>query len=100
MQVKFRTKQLQRCYESHKAAAREWGAEVARRYVQRIGILYAAETVEDLHRIPVLRLHPLKGNRQGQHALWLTTRARLIITFTGKTATIAWIEEVSKHYGD
>lgn len=100
MQVKFRTKQLQRCYESHKDAARKWGAGVARRYVERIGILYAAETVEDLHRIPVLRLHPLKGNRQGQHALWLTAQARLIVTFTGKTATIAWIEEVSKHYGD
>ena len=100
MQVKFRTKQLQRCYESQKDAIQKWGADVARRYVQRIGILYAAETVEDLHRIPVLRCHPLKGNRHGQYALWLTARARLIVTFTGKTDTTAWIEEVSKHYGD
>ena len=65
VQVKFRTKQLQRCYESQKDAIQKWGADVARRYVQRIGILYAAETVEDLHRIPVLRSHPLKGNRRG-----------------------------------
>lgn len=36
----------------------------------------------------------------GQYALRLTARARLIVTFTEKTATIAWIEEVSKHYGD
>jgi proteic killer suppression protein len=100
VQVKFRTKQLQRCYESHTKATQKWGADVARRYVERISILYAAETVDDLHRIPVLRFHPLKGNRQGQYALSLTARARLIVTFTGKTNTTAWIEEVSKHYGD
>jgi proteic killer suppression protein len=99
VQVEFRTT-LQRCYESLKDATRQWGADVARRYVQRIGILYATATVEELHRLAVLRLHPLKGKRQGQHALWLTTRARLIVTFTEDTATIAWIEEVSQHYGD
>jgi proteic killer suppression protein len=73
---------------------------VARRYVERIGILYAAETVEDLHRLGLLRSHPLTGNRQGQHALSLTARMRLIVTFRGKTTTVVWIEEVSKHYGD
>jgi proteic killer suppression protein len=100
VQVKFRTKQLQRCYGSQKDATQKWGADVARRYVQRIDILYAAETVEDLHRIPVLRFHPLKGSRKGQYALRLTDRARLIVTFTENAATIVWIEEVSKHYGD
>jgi proteic killer suppression protein len=100
VQVKFRTTQLQRCYESHTKATQKWGAEVGHRYVQRIDILYAAETIDDLHRNPVLRLHPLKGNRQGQYALWLTARARLIVSFRGKTDTTVWIEEVSKHYGD
>jgi proteic killer suppression protein len=100
VQVKFRTTQLQRCYESPTKAIQKWGAEVGRRYVQRIDILYAAETIEDLYRIPVLRFHPLKGNRQGQYALWLTARARLIVTFTGEAETTVWIEEVSKHYGD
>ena len=100
MQVRFRTKQLQRCYESLTEATREWGADVARRYVQRVDILYATETIEDLHRMTVLRFHPLKGNRKGQYALWLTARARLIVTFIEKAATIVWIEEVSKHYGE
>ncbi len=69
MQVNFRTKQLQRCYESHHEATRRGGATVARRYVQRIDDLYAAETIEDLDRIPPLRFHALKGDRQGQYAL-------------------------------
>jgi proteic killer suppression protein len=73
---------------------------VARRYVQRVDILYAAESIEDLHRMTVLRFHPLKGNRKGQYAVSLTDRARLILTFTESVATIVWIEEVSKHYGD
>ena len=61
---------------------------------------HAAESIEDLHRIPVLRVHGLKGDRQGQYALWLTARARLIVTFTGEAQTTVRIEEVSKHYGD
>jgi toxin HigB-1 len=100
VQVKFRTRQLQRCYESHAAATRRWGAPVARRYVQRINDLYAAESVEDLYRIPPLRFHPLKGDRQGQYALSLADRMRLIVSVTGEATPTVWVEEVSKHYGD
>jgi proteic killer suppression protein len=100
VQVKFRTRQLQRGYESHAEATRRWGAAVARRYVQRINDLYAAETVEDLYRIPPLRFHQLKGNRQGQYALSLTDRMRLIVSVTGEPTPTVWVEEVSKHYGD
>jgi len=100
VQVKFRTTQLLRCYESHTEATRRWGAAVARRYVQRINDLYAAETIENLYRIPSLRFHALKGDRQGQYALALTDRARLIVGVAGAPETIVWVEEVSKHYGD
>ena len=100
MQVKFRTRQLQRCYESHAAATRRWGATVARRYVQRINDVYAAETIEDLYRIPPLRFHPLKGDRQGQYALSLTDRVRLIVSVAGEARLIVGGEGVRKHYGD
>lgn len=100
MQVRFRTRQLQRCYESIADATRAWGAEVARRYVERVSILHTVETIEDLHRIPPLRFHPLKGNHRGQYALRLTDRMRLIVTFVYRTTAIVWVEEVSKHYGD
>lgn len=73
---------------------------MARRYAQRINDLYAAETVEDLYRIPPLRFHPLKGDRRGQYALSLTDRVRLIVSVAGEATPIVWVEEVSKHYGD
>ena len=50
-----------------------------------------------LFDIASLRLHPLTGDRQGQYALTLTGRWRLILTVAGDTAII---EEVSSHYGD
>ena len=100
MQVRFRTRQLQRCYESIADATREWGAGVARRYVERVSILHTVETIEDLHRIPSFRFHPLKGNHRGEYALTLTDRMRLILTFVHRPTVIVWVEEVSKHYGD
>ncbi|MGH7535820.1 MAG: type II toxin-antitoxin system RelE/ParE family toxin [Gemmatimonadales bacterium] len=100
VQVRFRTRQLQRCYESIADATREWGAEVARRYVERVSILHTVDSIEDLHRITPFRFHPLRGDHRGQYALRLTDRARLIVTFVQRTTLTVRVEEVSKHYGD
>ncbi len=100
MHVTFRTVRLQRCYEKFAEATRQWGAAVARRYVERIDILYACQSIDDLGKMAPLRFHPLKGKRAGQYALWLTDRARLIITFTGRGQKSVCAEEVSQHYGD
>jgi proteic killer suppression protein len=63
--VTFKTAQLKRCYERGEEAQRCWGDAVGRRYVQRINVLYAAESVQDLFRMPPLRFHPLKGTGRG-----------------------------------
>jgi len=98
--IVFRTKQLRKCYESERTRVRKWGAKVARRYVDRINQLKAANSVGDLGRSPWLRYHSLKGPRKGQHAVWLTHRWRLIFTLHGDDLAIVWVEEVSRHYGD
>lgn len=100
MEVTFKTKKLQRQYESAKVAERAYGAEVARRYIQRVSIIKAARDFEELSRLPGLRRHALKGDRAGQWAINLTGFYRLIFTLEGKSLQIAHIEEVSKHYGD
>lgn len=100
MEVRFRRKQLEKCYTCQGAAIRRWGAAVARKYVQRVNDLYAVNTIDDLFRIPPLRFHALTGPRRGQYALSLSERMRLIVTFTGKGSVTAWVEEVSKHYDD
>lgn len=100
MRVTFRTVQLQRFYEKFAEATRQWGTAVARRYVERINILHECESIADLHKMAALRFHELKGDRAGQHALRLTERVRLIVSFSGKERKTVRVEEVSKHYGD
>ena len=79
---------------------REFGNDVARRYIERINIIKHTASLEELARLPGLRYHPLKGNRAGYHAVKLTGFMRLIFTLEGDTLAIVRIEEVSKHYDD
>ena len=100
MEVTYRTRRLARCYAEHKQAVQKFGAEVGRRYIQRIDLIKAAQSVDDLPRLPGLRFHALSGDRQGQYAVDLTGFYRLILTLHGAKLEIVRIEEVSKHYGD
>jgi proteic killer suppression protein len=100
LEVTYRTRHLERCYAEHKLAVREFGADVGRRYIQRINLLKAAQSIDDLPRLPGLRFHALSGDRQGQYAVNLTGFYRLILTLQGSELQIVRIEEVSKHYGD
>ena len=67
-----------------------------RRLFRRIAIIHNVSEFRKLFDIASLRLHPLTADRQGQYALTLTGRWRLILTVVGDTAVI---EEVS-HYVD
>lgn len=99
MQVSFRTRQLQRAFEESKQAIRLWGKAVARTYVMRIVTLQSARDFADVRRLASLRAHPLRGARQGQWALDLTARYRLIVRPSSDSEGVM-IEEVSSHYGD
>jgi len=68
VEVHFRGRALRRHYERSAEAARGWGPEVGRRYVERVGVLMSAERVAD-HTLRALGLHPLTGDRAGLHAL-------------------------------
>ena len=100
MEICFKTKKLQKQYENSKEAEKAYGTQVGRKYIQRVVILKSAKCFEDLYKIPSLKFHPLKGNRQGQYAMKLTGYWRLIITNDGDRFDIVKIEEVSDHYGD
>ena len=100
MEVRFKTNKLQKQYENSKDAIKAYGLDVAKKYIQRVGILKSAKSFDDLSKIPQLKFHPLIGNRKGEFAISLTGFYRLIITNDGDTFDIAKIEEVSKHYDD
>ena len=100
MQVQFRMKKLQKQYQEKDKAIRAFGIKVARKYIERINIIKTVKDIEELKRTPGLDCHPLKGDRQGQWAIRLAYRNRLIFTLQGEELEIVRIEEVSKHYGD
>ncbi|MBN2566059.1 MAG: type II toxin-antitoxin system RelE/ParE family toxin [Candidatus Eisenbacteria bacterium] len=100
MGIAFRTKALRRQYEKSSFAVRAYGEQVARKYVQRIGLIKQVRDIGELQKLPGLDCHPLKGDRAGQWAVKLTGFYRLIFTLEGDRLEIALIEEVSKHYDD
>lgn len=100
MEVRFRTRHLEQCYLESKVAVREFGAEVARRYIHRIQIVKNTRSLDELRPLPGLRFHALSGNWEGQYAINLNGFYRLIVTLEGAELQIVRIEEVSKHYGD
>lgn len=97
VRVAFRTKQLERRYRKSSEGIRAWGLTVATKYVQRIDIIKAARSIDELAGIRTLDFHQLKGDRANQYALKLTGLYRLIITLADVGIMV---EEVSKHYGD
>ena len=100
MQIEFRTRRLRSCYTDSATGAREWGDKIARRYIERVNVLKASKSADDLHKIAALRFHPLKGGRQGQHSITLGGRWRMVVIFRDDALTVVRIEEVSAHYGD
>ena len=100
MEVVFRTRKLEKEYTNSAKAIKAYGLNVARKYIQRVNIIKNAIDMDELKQLPGLRFHPLKGDRQGQHAINLTGFSRLIFTLEGNQMEIVCIEEVSKYYGD
>ena len=99
MIIKFRNRTLRERYEDANKGTREWGPQVAHRYIQRIEQIEAMPTFHSLFSIRSLRLHPLKGGRQGQYALTLVGRYRLIIERDDAPDAVI-VSEISNHYGD
>ena len=79
LEVLFRSRQLQRCFEREADAIRRWGPDVGRRYVERVTFLGGVEEWDDLPRFNLLGFHALSQNREGQFAIKLTGKWRLIV---------------------
>ncbi len=56
-------------------------ADVARRAARKLEYINLAEQLEDLKVPPGNRLHPLSGNRQGQHAIAINDQWRICFRF-------------------
>lgn len=97
MQVRFRTRQLERCAAELNSAARAWGPRVGRRYVERVQLLQEAPSLDELFAVRTLGFHPLRGDRRGQFALRLTGRMRLIVEPGPEDGSVTVVEVVDYH---
>jgi proteic killer suppression protein len=98
VKIEFAGGRLERCFRNESRAVREWGQHVGLRYIQRIQVLAAATSLDELRGSRALRLHPLRGDRRGEWAMTLAGRWRL--TFEAVDEQTVRIKEVSAHYGD
>ena len=97
MEVEFRTRRLERCFENLDLAVREWGPQVGSRYVERVRAIQRARGFEYLYGFRALGFHPLRGDRRGQYALRLTGRMRLIIEPGDDPDAVIVVEVVDYH---
>jgi proteic killer suppression protein len=61
--------------------AKKVPADVARRALRKLEAVHAALQVTDLHVPPGNRLHALKGDRAGQHAIAVNDQWRICFRF-------------------
>jgi len=78
MDINFKTTKLKRLCNNSKHLIREYGHKQATRILIRLQQLAAADTLQDISKLPQLRCHELKGNRKGQLAVDLIHPYRLI----------------------
>ena len=79
MELEFSSNRLDKPSTSFSEANRLFGVAIGRKYIQRLGLLRATEKFSQLYGFQALKLHHLKGNREGQFAISLTGNYRLII---------------------
>lgn len=99
MKLEFASRKLERCYLDGDEATRAFGPKIGRVFLRRIATISAANDLSALYSLRSLRLHPLKGEREGQLAMDLDKSWRLAITYNEKEKSVR-IEEVTNHYDD
>ncbi|MGE6608805.1 type II toxin-antitoxin system RelE/ParE family toxin [Halomonas sp. NPDC076908] len=80
----FADKLTQELYS--KGKSKKFPVDVAPRAARKLEYVDLAEQLEDLKVPPGNRLHPLLGNRQGQHAISINDQWRICFRFEGGDA--------------
>ena len=89
----FADKETERIWSGRRS--RKLPAEIQSRAVNKLNLIDAAETLDDLKSPPSNRLHDLAGDREGQHSVSINMKWR--ICFVWKDGN-AYNVEVTNHY--
>lgn len=100
MVVTFKTGKLEAYYQDSRKATREFGLDVAKRYIGRINIIKAAKNVEELQKLPGLRCVTPTNDGVGEWTVELIDFYRLVFTLQGEAIEVAHVKRVGKNYND
>ena len=78
MEISFATRKMQKLCSSSKETRKRLDLRNAERLEQRLAEFKAADTLDDISRLPPARCHELKQDRKGQLAVDLVHPKRLI----------------------
>lgn len=65
MEVIFRTTKIKKLCEDSKKLKKQYGAIQSEKIISRINDLRAAENLQDISKLPYMRLHKLEGQLKG-----------------------------------
>jgi proteic killer suppression protein len=98
VELEFATSRLESASVDSSLASRTFGVSIGHKYIQRLAILRGTANFAHLYGIRSLRFHPLKGDRAGQYALFLTGNYRLVVERISKDKVR--IVSVEDYHGD
>ena len=78
MDIAFRSRSLERTFNSIKTLTRAHGDQLAKRIALRLAVLQDAQTLARVPTTPPVRRHQLSGRRKGQFAVDLDRTRRLV----------------------
>ncbi|MEX0614153.1 MAG: type II toxin-antitoxin system RelE/ParE family toxin [Pirellulales bacterium] len=78
MEIAFRSRRIEKLCNSAKEMRAKLGERTAKVLQQRLAELKAADTLDDLGKMPGARCHELAGDRKGQLAVDLVHPKRLV----------------------
>lgn len=78
MEIRYRTKKLEKKCTDLKTSIKEYGQETAEIVQRRLDQLSAADSIEQLVSARIGGCHALVGNRKGEYAMTLKHPYRLI----------------------
>lgn len=109
MDISFKTRKLERVFNSEYELKKKYGDRMARVIAMRLAVLKNAAALSDVPKTPPDRRHKLAGDRKEQYAVDLVHPHRLVfephresaqggkIADTGSTDAITVIEVIDYH---
>ena len=66
--------------------SRKYPPDIQKRALDKLKLLHRARSFDDLRNPPSNKLHPLKRDRMGQHAIWINDQWRICFVWKDENA--------------